>query len=130
MQTIFAIIGLIILFYIIYINGYMVINAKRAVTFIGSLGRMENRCKAVIVSCNGWMKRVIRFRQLREYHFKLDYRITEGAFHIEIQNKNKEVILLLDEMNKEGSIKVDKKERYYLVLKFENASGEYELSWE
>ena len=108
----------------------MVVNAKKAVAFIGFMGRMDNRCKATMVSCNGWMKRVLCFREEREYHFKLDYRINKGTFHIEIQNKSKEVILVLDEVNREGSIKAEKKERYYLVLKFEDASGEYELSWE
>jgi len=130
MKVLAAVLALMVLFYVSYVNGYMVVNAKKAVAFIGFMGRMDNRCKAKMVSCNGWMKRVLRFREEREYYFKLDYRINKGTFHIEIQNKSKEVILVLDEVNREGSIKAEKKERYYLVLKFEDASGEYELSWE
>ncbi len=133
MERILTTIGLgillFVLFYILYINGYMVLNVKRAVMFIGSIKRVDNRCGARMASCNGWMKRVVRFREVRKYYFKLEYGITKGDLQIEIQNRKRQVVLLLNEINREGSINVEKNERYYIVLKFKDTTGEYKLYW-
>ncbi len=39
----FVFILMLVLFYFLWVNGYMVLNAKRAVLFVGSL-RGKNRC--------------------------------------------------------------------------------------
>lgn len=87
MEHIFLILVFVILFYVLYSNGYMVLNVKRAVMFIGSIRRLDNRYGARMASCNGFMKRVLRFREVRRYYFKLEYGITKGDLQIEIQNK-------------------------------------------
>ena len=55
-----------IAFYFLYINGYLVTNAKRAVMYIGSLGGR----KATFTSCTGYTKRVIKFRESGSVHWK------------------------------------------------------------
>ena len=41
-----------ILFYILWINGYMVVNMKRAILMVGSMGRSNNKCRANFLSCS------------------------------------------------------------------------------
>lgn len=122
------IIGLPVLCYILWVNGYMVLNKKRAVLFSGSiLGK--SRCKVRFLSCNGFVKKVMKFSDSRSYQFDLNNHIAKGDVSIEILNKNKEIILKLTPSNHTGILDVNKKERYYLVLKFDKADGEYELTW-
>lgn len=122
------IIGLPILCYLLWINGYMVLNKKRAVLFTGSiLGK--NRCKVRFSSCNGFVKKIIKFSDSRSYQFNFSNHITKGNVSIEILNKNKEIILNLSPSVPTGILDVNKKEKYYLVLKFDKADGEYKLTW-
>nr|MDE7297452.1 hypothetical protein [Lachnospiraceae bacterium] len=61
-------------FYLLYINGWMIINAKRAVMYIGS--RRGNQ--ATFSSCTGYIKRVVRFRESRTYHFTFEPELSAG----------------------------------------------------
>lgn len=119
---------LFLFFYLLYINGYMVINAKRAIMFVGSI-RGKDSCKARFSSCSGYMKRVIRFDESRSYNFVLVPELTEGELVVEILDSNKQNIMKLDAYNRYANIVVDKKKRYYLVFNFQSASGSYELDW-
>lgn len=122
------VIGLPILFYLLWINGYLVLNKKRAVLFSGSiLGK--NRCKVRFSSCNGLVKKVIKFRDSRSYQFDFNNSITKGNVSIEILNKNKEIVLELNSSISSGVLIVNTKERYYLVLRFNKADGEFEMTW-
>ena len=89
-----------ILMYFLYINGYMIINAKRAVSFIGAI-RGRGRCGASFRSCSGYMKRIIRFQESRAYHFAL-----------------------------EATIEVDGKNRYTLIFRFKSATGDFKMRWQ
>lgn len=117
-----------ILFYVLYIYGYMVINAKRAVKFIGSI-RGYDSCKATFTSCDGYMKRVMRFEENKTYRFKLQSELTRGAMSVEILDSNKQKLLELNSTQLSDSLDVYKGERYYLVVRFQAASGKYELKW-
>lgn len=122
------IIGLPIIFYLLWINGYMVLNTKRAVLFVGS-ARGDHRCKINFISCSGSVKKVIKFNESRSYIFHFKNIITRGTVSVELLNKNKEVKLKLNPSIPTGVLIVDRKERYYLVLRFDKADGEYELTW-
>ena len=118
----------LVLFYLLWINGYIVLNMKQAVLFIGSI-RVKNKCKITFSSCSGYVKIVIKFKENRTYFFDLNCDVSKGDVSIVIENKNRETLLNLTPLTKTGSLTVDKKNRYYLILKFEKADGQYELKW-
>ena len=118
-----------ILMYFLYINGYMIINAKRAVTFIGSI-RGRGMCGASFRSCSGYMKRIMRFRESRAYHFVLDAKLVSGEMEVEILDRDKKVIMHLDEHSPEAAIEVDAKMRYTLIVRFKSATGDFKMRWQ
>ena len=115
-----------ILMYFLYINGYMIINAKRAAVFIGSI-RGKGTCGASFRSCSGYMKRIMRFRESRAYHFVLDAKLVSGEMEVEILDRDKKVILHLDEKSPEATIEADGKKRYTLIFRFKSATGEFKM---
>ena len=129
MILVIVFISMLVLFYFLWVNGYMILNAKRALLFVGSL-RGKNKCEVSFSSCSGYVKKVIKFNESREYTFKLDGDISKGSIHVIVENKNKETILDLTPEIKTGMLTVDEKCRYYLMLKFEKADGKIKLQWD
>lgn len=113
-------------FYFLYINGYLVTNAKRAVMYIGSLGGR----KANFTSCTGYTKRVIKFKESGSVHFNLDLEISKGDVTMELLDTTKQCILRLSNSQPSAIIHIDTKKRYFLVFRFKSASGRYLLTWE
>ena len=122
--VIFALLGGIM--YLLYINGYMVMNNKKALTFIGS----QRGNKASFTSCNGWMKRVVKFSESRNYAFDLDVKLSKGDMQVELLDEKKQPIMRLDGNNPKAVIEVVAGGRYYLVYRFNKASGNYLLKYE
>lgn len=94
-------ISMLVLFYFLWVNGYMILNAKRALLFVGSL-RGKNKCEVSFSSCSGYVKKVIKFNESREYTFKLDGDVSKGSIHVIIENKNKETMannIAFDKLN-------------------------------
>lgn len=123
------VIAVVLVFYALWCSGYLVVNRKRAVLFVGSLPG-KSRCGAKFSSCTGYMKRVIRFKESRSYEFDFQSTVTKGFVAVEVQDRNKEIILQLNKNVPKGTVAVSEKQRYYLVFRFENADGAYELRWE
>lgn len=124
LESIFIMATLVAVFYFLYINGYMIINAKRATLFFG-----KNRGKyARFSSCSGFMKRVIRFKENREYEFHFETELEKGEVSIELWDNKQEKVL---SMTNKGSqaVAVERKKRYYLILRFESATGSYNIEW-
>ena len=119
---------LILLFYLLWINGYLINSRKTAILFVGSF-RRKNRCKIKFKSCNGYIKKVLKLRESRNYKFTLNSNITKGDVTAEIQDVNKKILLQLDKNNPETAINLEKNHRYYLVLRFVKADGELDLTW-
>ena len=113
-------------FYFLYINGYLVTNAKRAVMYIGSLGGR----KANFSSCTGYTKRVIKFKESGSVHFNLALEISKGEVTMELLDTNKHCILQLSNTQPSSVIQIEAKKRYFLVFRFKSASGSYLLTWE
>ena len=114
-----------ILMYLLYINGYLIANSKRAVMFIGS----RRGKKARFSSCTGYIKRVIRFEENRKYHFVLLTELSTGEVSMELLDRTGKSVLSLDSNVREGSITAETKKRYELIIRFRSASGSYELDW-
>ena len=117
-----------ILFYILWIKGYLIMSRTTAKLFIESF-RNKDRCRIKFVSCNGYIKKIIKFKENRTYDFCLKSKVENGLVFAEIWDSNKKVLLHLDSDMPNSSINVDKKCRYYLFLKFEKATGDLELLW-
>lgn len=123
-QSILILVLMVAAFYLLYINGYMIINAKRATLFLGK----ERGKYARFASCSGYMKRVIRFRESREYVFSFETELEKGEVSVELWNGNKEKVLSLTNQGKQV-ISVDNKKRYFLILRFVSATGSYHVDW-
>lgn len=113
-------------FYFLYINGCLVINAKSALSFIGS----PKGSSASFSACNGYIKRIVRFKADKIYTFTLNAELTKGDMTVELLDASKQVIMCLNRSNPRASIAVENKKRYYLVLHFKSATGKYFLNWD
>lgn len=118
----------ILLFYVLWINGYLIKSRKTATLFVGSI-RLKRRCKIRFRSCNGYIEKVIKIKEDRNYKFTFKSNITNGYVTAQIRDINDNILLQLDETNPESVIKLMKKNRYYLVLRFQHADGEIDLTW-
>ncbi len=113
----------------LYSNGYLSISSKRALVFIGSSFGCNERSGATVKACTGYTKRIVRLNECREYRFVFDYQITKGTVTAELWDSKKQVVLVLDDTNRIGIVTADGKSKYYLVLKYDNAHGNYQLTW-
>ena len=59
MKLAIVFISMLVLFYFLWVNGYMILNAKRALLFVVSL-RGKNKCEVSFSSCSGYVKKVIK----------------------------------------------------------------------
>ena len=129
MKPLLILLLLPVIYYVLYINGYMISGSKSAKDFVGK-NRGTNAFWTQFVECSGELKKVAKFRKSKEYKFHLDAGLADGSVSIELLDKEKQVVMCLTPESPEGTITVEKNQRYYLVYKFENATGTYELTWE
>ena len=129
MKALLILLLLPVIYYVLYINGYMISGSKSAKVFVGK-NRGTNAFWAQFVECSGELKKVAKFRKSKEYKFHLNASMAEGTLSVKLLNKEKQVVMCLTPETPDGSIMVDKKQRYYMVYKYENASGAYEMTWE
>lgn len=111
--TIFICLG--ILFYILYMQGLMVINTKQAVMFMGSI-RGRSNCKARFTMCSGSMKRVIRFEDSRTYNFSLKHELQNGEMAVKILDSSKQPVITLDSNNIKARLNADKNIIWFFCL--------------
>lgn len=78
----------------------------------------------------GYMKRVMKFKENKGYHFTLDSELQKGELEVQILDSLKQPIAILNHIHADAVVDADKKGRYYLVFTFKSASGNYELRWE
>jgi hypothetical protein len=109
--------------WLLYQNGLMVVNSKRAVSFVG---RDRGR-RASFTACTGTIRRIVRFPQSKNLRVVFSPVLTKGSVAVELQNSQKQTLLRLDEVCPTGSIFVEKGQRYHLVFHFRSATGEYSL---
>ena len=112
-------------FYLLYSNGFLVMNSKRAVMYAGS-----KRGKAAkFSSCSGYTKRIIKVQETKQYQFSLDCNLTAGTVLVEVLDASKKMILTLDETRRCADVDLEKGKRYDLIVRFEAASGDYVIDW-
>jgi len=111
------------LFVFLYNQGYMIVKSYSAVTFIGSAKGTGGR----FTSCNGYLKRVIRFKEDGEHRFILDVELSKGDLSVDLLDSSKQRIMMLDCANNCASVTVEKNKKYYLIVNFKSATGRYSL---
>ena len=109
--------------WLLYINGYMVMSSKRAVSFVGS----DRGRRASLTACTGYIKRAVRFSESKTLRADLTLTLDKGYVYAELLDDRKQQILRLDENRPNGNISVEKGRRYWLIFHFESATGEYAL---
>ena len=102
----------------------MLLTSKRAIMFIGSKRGKEAR----FTSCSGYIRRIVKYDESKAYQFTFDTELSNGNVSVEMLNSNKERVLFLKQS---GSVVVplETGKRYYLMIRFEAATGSYNLNW-
>lgn len=117
------------LFYILYSNGYMPVKSMGALYFVGTMGAGTNQCSASFKACTGQIKRVLRFRQSKTVNFTFKGNICKGDVEAFLLNRDQSVVLMMNSDCPEGTVQVLNGPWYYLVIRFNNAEGDYTLQW-
>ena len=109
--------------WLLYQNGLMVVNSKRAVSFVG---RDRGR-RASFTACTGTIRRILRFSESKTLRVVFSPVLSHGSVALELLDSQKQLLLRLDEVCPTGSIFVEKGQRYHLIFHFQSATGEYSL---
>ena len=102
----------------------MIVNAKRAVMYIGS------KNKAEFISCTGYIKRVIRFKKDKSYQFSFLSELSSGDVSVELLDDKKKQIMYLDNHIYNAELNINARKRYYLIFHFKQATGKYIFHYE
>jgi len=122
-------IGLGVLLYVLYDRGYLPVKSMSAIHFIGNMGTGTNKASATFGSATGQIRRVLRFKESKPYEFTFKGKISKGTVEACVLESNKIPELVLNDECPSGTIHAVKGQRYYLVIRFQNAAGEYTLTW-
>ena len=118
-----------VLLYVLYERGYLPVKSMRSIHFIGNMGAGTNKASAAFGSATGQIRRVLRFKESKSYEFTFKGKISKGTVQAYVLESNKIPELILDDDCPSGIVHAVKGQRYYLVIRFQNAAGEYTLSW-
>ena len=112
--------------YLLYRNGWMIVNAKSAVSFVGSSrGRA-----ATFTRCSGYLKRIVRFPEEGRYAFDLNCDLSRGSVTASLLGPDKAELLRLTPEQPRAEVRLEGKRRHTLLLRFHSATGSYRLQWE
>ena len=117
------IVALLAVLWFLYAQGHAVIQSKRAVLY---LERRRGR-EAKFSSCTGFTRRVLPLEEKRAYHVRLDCSLSSGDLSVEIQDRQKRPVVSLSCLSPIATFTAEK-QRYWLVVRYEGASGNYSLS--
>ena len=112
----------------LYYAGVLPVQQKRALSYIGT-GSFQKHCfGASFTGCTGWIRRTLRVKESRSYSFRLSGHIQEGAVRATLQ-KGSESLLTLTADNPTATVFLEKGTFYRLEVRFQSASGDYQLEW-
>lgn len=104
----------------------MDIYCKSDTIFMGQ--KYKNKHITSVKSCSGYIKFVIKFKESSTYSFENEIQLIQGAINIEILDKNKNVILLINNENTTKTLMIDKSKRYYIKINYVRATGKHVIS--
>ena len=88
MPQILALLGLPILFYVLYITGLMPIRSMIRLKFIG------NTRAASVSKSTGYIKQIFRVKETKLYNFFLEMHLSNGSIRVEILDSTKKIIAI------------------------------------
>ena len=126
------VIAVLSLLYILYINGFAIINTKSALFYMcyPRFCRRKNSIEEKFISCSGSIKRVICLSRSKKYRFVFSSSVTKGSVYFEIYGAKKKLIAILNDENPCEFISGEQGTRLRVVTKFKNADGESKLIWD
>ena len=124
--TLILLAGVGVILFVQYRNGYIHMQAKTAVKYIGSAGDKH----ASFISCSGYTKRVVRFKESGTICFNFLPELSAGNVTAELQDEKKRTMVRLISAGQAAAVQVEAKKTYYLVIRFQSATGSYQLDWE
>ena len=111
--------------YLLYRLGFAVFSNKRALSYVG-----RERCRrADFTACSGTVKRMLRVKESRVYHFTADISLSKGELAIELLAPDKTPLLVLTQQEPQGQVQLESGKSYGLVFRFRSANGSYSLDW-
>ena len=127
-KTVIILAAIGVLTYLLYLNGYITIQNKKALMFVGKNGFIDKHCYAKFSACTGRLKKVIKFKETKEYTFTLDCKLEKGEVKVTLCDPDKNTVFILTPDN--TSAVVDAKYgRYYMEIEIYKAYGSYDISW-
>ena len=115
--------------YILYINGFITVGNKKAMLLIIKNSYFNKSCSAKFAACTGEIKRVVKFKESREYTFNYDCKLEKGEVRLTLADSKKRQIFTLTPENNTATVNAAAGERYYLKFEFYKAYGNYNLTW-
>ena len=113
----------------LYYAGVLPVQQKRALSYIGT-GSFQKRCfGASFTGCTGWIRRTLRVKESRSYSFRLSGHVQEGTVRAAVQ-KGSDPLLTLTADNPTATVFLEKGTVYRLEIRFQSASGDYQLEWD
>ncbi|MBQ4321984.1 MAG: hypothetical protein IJC35_07065, partial [Oscillospiraceae bacterium] len=109
--------------YLLYLNGWMVLSSKSAVSFVGS----KRGTAASFSRCSGSIRRIVRFKESKTYTFTLDSALTSGEMTVSLLGADKKEVLRLSSAQPCMAVELEKNQRYTLILRLSRATGRYGL---
>lgn len=114
-----------LLIWVLYRNGYLVIQNKTAVSFAGSF----RGTRASFSGCTGTLRRIVNL-DAGEHRFELAVELKKGEFSIELWNEQATSLLTLTQDAPTAVITLGQAARCTMVVSFEKATGKYAVAWE
>ena len=93
------------------------------------MGHGRPHCEASFTECDGDIHRILRFSESRTYSFRLNGHCRKGAVTVQILDSRRIPVLVLDKQHPFGNLSAAAHQRYYLYIRFSNASGDCQLDW-
>ena len=115
--------------WLLYDNGYMLMQSKRALTFVGSgIGR-QSHFGFQFTGCTGSVSRVLRVKESGTYTVTLDSRLSKGSVRFLLLDGAKAPVLVLNPEKEQGGIYLEHGKRYFVRMEFDHASGDSRACW-
>lgn len=120
------IVGLI---YLLYLAGLPITPFQTKLYHYQTKGVFKDELRGSCSACTGYTKKILRLKKER-YIFRLESSFRKGLMFAQVLDADKKELFRLDTEHRVQEHSFVSGERYYLILKFQKASGRYCLNWD
>lgn len=107
--------------------GIAQIKRMTALMFVGI--RYKNPFTITMKKCNGYLRKTFYVDANEQCTLNFTSEMTSGSVKVEVLDANKNNVFILSDHNKEEMLKSNIKTKYYIIFKFDNASGKFTFGW-